>query len=56
MERFASPRLVSRGDGPGIPKSDLKKKFKKLPFNLFSIIMFSVYQKTVEILIQEDRR
>jgi hypothetical protein len=52
VEVFVDPRSFGKGDGSRNPE----KRFKKLPFDPFSIIITTSYQKTVEILIQEDRR
>jgi hypothetical protein len=52
VEHFVDPRSFGKGDEARNPE----KRFKKLPFDPFSIIITPAYENPVEIPIQEDRR
>jgi len=52
VKYFVHPTSFDRGDEARNPE----KRFKKLPFAPFFIIITPSYENPVEILMQEDRR
>jgi len=52
VKYFVHPGSFGKGDEARNPE----KRFKKLPFDPFFIIITPSFENPVEILIQEDRR